>query len=349
MADNKIAFVCGTPLQIIGAISIATELKKDGSLCDAFLRHDFTDSHGTAARLREYGPFDNVYDVGYSSEGNWSIRGTESIAFTEPPYVETAAASLLDQTGGETDGKGYDGVFCSYPYDTGLYLMAANNGKARLYRYDDGIGSYLPDAMGMHGFVETWLFRPDMAESQASSIPIKQIPFDSCIAEMAAKVFGQVNSDEYDGKRIVLLTQPVDAFNGRQCIDSEIRDALAPYSEYVIIRKHPRDSEPDDRHFAYDTRNDSWELMCALGRIPDDAILIGGSSTAQAMPHMIGDSKSHAIFTNPMYREAMTNSQGGKEYARADEAVTIMERLLGQYAIRVDNVEELSKAIEKLI
>lgn len=60
MGYGKVAFVCGTPLQIIGAMSIATELEKDGAVCDAFLRHDFSGSSDrrsdceTTGRSRRY-------------------------------------------------------------------------------------------------------------------------------------------------------------------------------------------------------------------------------------------------------------------------------------------------------
>lgn len=69
MGYGKVAFVCGTPLQIIGAMSIATELGKDGAVCDVFLRHDFSGSSDAAIGLRDSGPFDKVFDVGYASNG----------------------------------------------------------------------------------------------------------------------------------------------------------------------------------------------------------------------------------------------------------------------------------------
>lgn len=349
MADSKIAFVCGTPLQIIGAMSIAVELKRNGALCDVFLRHDFADSHDAANGLREYGPFDNVYDVGYSSEGNWSIRGNENFHL-EPPYAEVAAASLLDQAGGQTDGRGYDDVFCSYPYDTGLYLMAVNDGRSRLHRYDDGIGSYLGDAMNMHGFVDTWLFRPDMIDNTSDNeTPVKRIPFDKAIVLMAESVFGGCDMSQYKGKRIVLLTQPVDTFEDRRAVDKKIRDALAPYAKSVIIRKHPRDDEPDDERFDYDTVGSPWELICTLGGVTDDSILIGACSTAQAMPHMIGDSHSHAIFTQEMYKDAMAASGAEHEYERGNEAVNVMSKLLGKYATRAADINGLIDDIEAIL
>lgn len=347
MGYGKVAFVCGTPLQIIGAMSIATELEKDGAVCDVFLRHDFSGSSDAAIGLRDNGPFEKVFDVGYVSNGLWSIRGESDAINLEPPYDAVASASLLDQTGGQSDGKGYDAVFCSYPYDTGIYLMAANCGRAELHRYDDGIGSYLGDAMSMRGFVDTWLFRPDIAEGQiGSDCPVRKIPFGRDSIEMAGKVFGTCDVSGYRGKRIVLLTQPIDSFPGRRAVDSEIFDALEPYAESVIVRRHPRDDEPCDPRFEYDTVGSPWELLCALGAIPDDAILVGGCSTAQAMPHMIGSSHSIAVFTQAMYREAMESCGEGHEYSRGEEAVGVMERFLGEYAVRVDGTRELVEAIE---
>lgn len=113
-----------------------------------------------------------------------------------------------------------------------------------------------------------------------------------------------------------------------------------------IVRKHPRDDDPCDPRFECDTVGSPWELLCALGAIPDDAILIGGCSTAQAMSHMIGSSHSLAVFTQSIYREAMESCGGGHKYSRGEEAVGVMERFFGKYTVRVDGTRELVEAIE---
>ena len=58
----KTAFICGTPLQILGCIDLVFhQMETDGAKPDLYLRHDFNGSGELAQRLAAADIFDNVF------------------------------------------------------------------------------------------------------------------------------------------------------------------------------------------------------------------------------------------------------------------------------------------------
>ena len=109
----KTAFICGTPLQILGCIDLVFhQMETDGSKPDLYLRHDFNGSGELAQRLAVADIFDNVFQIGVPNGKPFSIRGNESDTLPERPL------NLLCQQIGEAYSdftQSYTKLVFTYP------------------------------------------------------------------------------------------------------------------------------------------------------------------------------------------------------------------------------------------
>lgn len=305
--DNtkRYAIVCGTPLQLMGALALClNEFAGEDAPIDLFFRHDFSGSHALVSRVRDIGAFEHVYEIGANSDEPFSIRGNESDELPDNPI-----AMLDGQLGNECDdawAEGYDVVLCSYPYDTVKALWRLRR-DTELMVFDDGLGSYVGDMMASNGGARLphpsrlYLWRPSLYRGEMCD-DVRPVPFDGGDAdaiETLCAVFGvdEDTIERYRSARCVYLTQPTDGKPERLREKGMVLGALEPWRSDVIVRPHPRDVEPHANGFSYDESGMLWELLCLTGAIDAGTVLVSAVSTAQLMPMMLTGEKPPIVVT----------------------------------------------------
>lgn len=302
---KRYAIVCGTPLQLMGALALSlNEFTGDDASVDLFFRHDFSGSHAIASRVRGAGAFEHVYEIGADSDEPFSIRGNESDELTDTPFE--MLASQLGESCGDGWAHGYDAVVCSYPYDTVKALWRLHSGTG-FVAFDDGLGSYVGDMMASNGGANLphpsrlYLWRPSLYRGEMCD-DVRPMPFDGGDAdtmELLCSVFDVDGGivELYRNARCVYLTQPTDGKPERLREKEAVLKALEPWRSDVIVRPHPRDVEPHADGFAYDESGTLWELLCLTGAIDADTALVSAVSTAQLMPMMLTGEKPPIVVT----------------------------------------------------
>lgn len=299
----RTAFVCGTPLQLIGAIALAYDgFAGSVTLPDLFLRHDFSGSRVLARRLRRAQVFDSVYEVGAGVDGPFSIRGNESDDLPRDP--EGLLASQV--SGGEGWRDGYGRVFCSYPYDTVKALCCLREG-VELMAFDDGLGSYVGNIMASNGgallprptCLYLWcpaIYRGELCDDVRPIMPEGQ---GNLLAGVLCDVFGveERELEPYRRARCIYLTQPTDDKPERLVEKGLTLAALRPWRDQTVVRPHPRDAEEHVPGFSYDLGRVPWELLCLAGAIDGDTTLVAAVSTAQLMPKMLMGAEPPVVAT----------------------------------------------------
>lgn len=302
---KRYAIVCGTPLQLMGALALClNEFAGDDASVDLFFRHDFSGSHALVSRVKDIGAFEHVYEIGADSDEPFSIRGNESDELPADPI-----AMLDGQLGHGCDdawSEGYDVVLCSYPYDTVKALWRLRRDTV-LMVFDDGLGSYVGDMMASNGGASLphpsrlYLWRPSLYRGEMCD-DVRPVPFDCGDADTMATLYAVFDVDEdaveqYRSARCVYLTQPTDGKPGRLREKEMVLSALEPWRSDVIVRPHPRDVEPHAVGFSYDESGMLWELLCLIGVIDADTVLVSAVSTAQLMPMMLTGEKPPIVVT----------------------------------------------------
>lgn len=300
----KTAFICGTPLQLLGCIDLVFhQLETDGSAPDLYLRHDFTGSGELAQRLIDAGIFGSVFQIGTPGGKPFSIRGNESDTLPEHPL------DLLRQQIGPTYGTAenrYTKLVFTYPYDTVKALHCLNR-NARIITFEDGIGSYFGDILAANGGSllphpqRLYLWNKHMYTGDLIG-DVRELPSmaeDAAMQLIVAEIFGVTARTlaPYQGKRCIYLTQPIDGKPERERELRETITALKPWRETTVVRRHPRDDAPEAPGFTYDRENAQWELLCLAGVIDDTSVLVSSISTAQLSPKLLHDAEPTLIFT----------------------------------------------------
>ena len=312
----KTAFICGTPLQILGCIDLVFhQMETDGAKPDLYLRHDFNGSGELAQRLAVADIFDNVFQIGVPNGKPFSIRGNESDALPERPL------NLLCQQIGEAYSdfiQSYTKLVFTYPYDTvkALYCL---NPHAEIVTFEDGIGSYFGDILTANGGAllphpqKLYLWDAHMYTGNLIS-DVRSLPSmssDPAMQLIVAEIFNITAQSlaPYKGKRCVYLTQPIDGKPERKKELRETVAALKPWRTITVIRRHPRDNSPEMPDFTYDCENAQWELLCLSGIVDSTSVLVSSISTAQLSPKLLHDSEPTLIFTACLNGRAATQGE----------------------------------------
>lgn len=300
----KTAFVCGTPLQLLGCIDLVFhQLEIGGSAPDLYLRHDFTGSGELAQRLSAAGIFGNVFQIGTPGGKPFSIRGNEPDTLPDQPLD-----LLCRQIGPayRTVGTHYAKLVFTYPYDTVKALFRLNP-HAEIVTFEDGIGSYFGDILASNGGsllphprrLYLWNARMYTGSLIDDVRSLPSMAEDAAMQLIVAEIFGITAQSlaPYRGKRCIYLTQPIDGKPERERELHETIAALEPWRTTTVVRRHPRDNAPEAPGFTYDRENAQWELLCLSGVIDSTSVLVSSISTAQLSPKLLHDAEPTLIFT----------------------------------------------------
>lgn len=313
----RAAMVCGTPLQLIGCIALATSLGEHGEAApDLFLRHDFAGSRNLVEGLRTEGLFSAVFEIGAHAKGLFSIRGDEKNELPKDPRA--LLAEQLEPPCPADRVSGYGCLYFSYPYDTAKALHSLNP-AAPLRAFDDGLGSYVGNIIRDNGgefllpIERLYLWAPGLYRGELCD-DVRSLHLErgrEGAFEYACRLFGvgREDIDLYRGARCVYLTQPTDGKESRLREKEAILEALRPWAPEVVVRRHPRDDAKPVEGFVYDERGVPWELLCLSGALDERTALLASVSTAQLMPKILLGEEPVLVVTERLSGGSVTEAE----------------------------------------
>lgn len=309
----KFAMVAATPLQLLHCAEfVINDVEGSAGNTDLYIVHTFPTAPALSEGAKRSGLYRNVYDLQpRKRKGKLHSKLCTFIDLFFPRM------SLRRRSCGQPLAfrkKDYK-VICVSSQTTftiGIHLVFP---KAKVYLYDDGIGSYYGSMV--HDY-NSGLFRkmnrvffggklilepeamylavPELSRSTSCSVYRKLPSLDAEAMMRVEEMFGYRHNDFYDRHQFVYLTQP---FGEMSCIDptaeGRVVSLMEEYLPNSAARLHPRQKNASFGQLPKDTFENLWELEC-LKQITDDHVLLSYCSTAQFMPKLMHDAEPHIVF-----------------------------------------------------
>ena len=363
MVRREACFICTSPFQVLGAISIVAKERMEA---DLFLIGTFRDSEIVADRIRKYSLFNNVYFVDPKIIG---IRGkTDNIK--KIIFAEGIVNKFLDKN------VSYD----RYYYSSRSLLKSAllkvlldRNPEMKRIIFDEGMGTYSGNgrllSVSMPRRVLEKMMRWKLDDPKKTEILaylpdlVKyEKPFDSCIVH-------QMPYLDYKGDMREMMRDlfaiPEDGIIREQCIifDTKRNETASLSSEQldildqcyekiihytgkdkVILKPHPRSTKPcPDGIGTYPYTGIPMEALYTFMPDLQDRILISFVSSAVFTPKILFDKEAVVICLHRLFK--------GNETSAVFE--DIFQKMRGAYrqperVIAPNTVEELEEQLQTI-
>ena len=317
MADyqyRNACFVCTTPYQVIGAVSI---VKSEGIEADIYIFGTFSNHVDLAARLRALNIFKNVY-VAENDRTNFFGKGKSKAAtmlqmLFQVTFPDRAVSGFL------ADGVAYETFYTSSRAHGKILMQTVlqkRNPEMKIVIYDDGLGSYLEEshvltasrtrrrvekALGRELFdtkhVSIQLYLPEIAKlpETLQGCSITEMPrLDWNLPEnirILKEISGTADSESYSER--VILFDNVRGLKNRVEMFRKVDDcyrAIIDVAGYdnVLFKGHPRSVEtPDMDMRAVDKQGVPMEVFYAEMEDLGSRILVAYNSTAAYTPKLL--------------------------------------------------------------
>ena len=312
-SEAEFAMVAATPLQLLHCAEFVSN-NVDGAAgnTDLYIVHTFPTAPVLSDGARNSGLYRNVYDLKPHKAAGAIGNKLHTFADLFFPRAALSARSCGEPL--QLNRKVYR-VVCASSQTTFTIGMHLVYPKAKIYLYDDGIGSYYgsmvhdynsplfqrmnslffagklimePEAM--------YLAVPELSRSTSCGAYRKLPGLDAEGMLLAERMFCYRPNDLYRNHRLVYLTQP---FGESSKVDLSaepgVLSLMEKYAFDAVARVHPRQKEANFGVLARDTYENLWEMEC-LKQITDDHILVSYCSTAQFMPKLMNDKEPHLVF-----------------------------------------------------
>ena len=362
----RYACFVATPVQVLNVVNMAfNDIEGMRGNCDLYILKQFSGFENMLPALRASGLFRNVYECVQIPLKKRSKPVSLAIGAAKAFFPGSFLKRWVKRDGFEKNE--YDVLLMSGPTYL-MVLLAEINRKARIWFYDEGVGSYMGNIMDHYvrqgekrkRFLKAvfhtgiYLIQPERQYLNNTAfcrttlacprLPLPALDFkNAAFAALLREIFGAV--DGLQGKDIVFLSQPVAELHthlqGAADVDPEevFRDLLTPllpWQTRTIVRPHPREKEREYCGLDIDRSSTLWELICASS-ITDDHVLISLYSSALVSPKIMYDREPVVIFTYKLLQPPGN--------ARTAVMEDLIERLRSSYRdpSRVYNVESLEQ------
>lgn len=308
-------FLCTTPLQILGAISLQLSNKQDA---DLFLFDDYKGYQSVGERLEPYGIFNNVYLINFYS--SLTVKGIilRLWLFLRMIFCKQYLNFFLPSN------IYYDKLYTSSSALSKMVIANAlkkRNNDMRTIMYDDGVGSYSKTNRVQTGsslfrkaktilgwkdlfgdISETYLYQPTLFNNGSASA--KQLPFLELNDEnknMLLDVFGVDSIDKLIINEKAIL---FDTYRGQSSQNMDITDLDSLYSvilqcvgkQNIILKEHPRSTgKPNIEMTKFPQNSLPIELVFLHQKDLENKVLIALNSTAVFTPKMLFNKEPRII------------------------------------------------------
>lgn len=358
--SEEFAFVAATPLQVLHCTEfVGNNLEGSAGCADLYVVHTFGTADKVSEGAKKSGIFNNVYDLQPRIHKNKVVSKLATfydLFFPKQALNKKSCGERL-----ELEKKHYKYV-CASSQTTFTIGVRLLHPQAKVYLYDDGIGSYfgsmvhdynskLFEVMNKIFFRGMLILEPDVMYLAVPELcdsthqcPRRKIAALSeekmCLLE---DIFDYRKNTIYQDCRIVYLTQPFEGFTGISVqVEPEVIRILETYAQDAVARVHPRQKNAQFGCLARDTVENLWELEC-LKQISERNILISYCSTAQFMPKLLKGTEPYVIFLYKIFGNKLGDAQA-----------KLVENFVGMHSDpeRVyipDSLDELKQILEKLL
>lgn len=320
--SDKVAIICCTPWQVFGAINIASNnIENCSGKADVFIIDDFYGAEEICTRLKKEDIFCNVIFC------TKILRVGSKTRFGIRSKMRTLRCLLFPTVGGEEYAVSdynlknlynrYQKIFFANDNFFRRFIKAVNH-HASFYMYDDGISSYMGNALmdwrsweyrlvekirypirnNFYHIEKLYVSCKTICESKVANDvgELPQLNKENNAVKVAKRVFQFSECSLLFSHRFIILGQPLEGYNGKTI------KILYPAKgrEAFLVRKHPRQKLEDDGLVTYDAINNMWELECIFN-LSDEHVLIACCSSAQITPKMLAGKEPYIIFVYKLF------------------------------------------------
>ncbi|NCC54993.1 MAG: hypothetical protein EOM11_05850 [Erysipelotrichia bacterium] len=356
-------FVCWTPYQVFNAMNfVINNVEESQNDSDIYIYHQFHGSELVSKKLREANIFCHVHDVDvYHEKKAWYSK------FNKIKLLMFPKSNIKKYVHGKVDfsNRNYKTLVISGNnlFGINLYNVVKN---MSVYFIDDGLGSYYGD---MRADYMTWSYKlfnkifhrgplsykiekiyinnKEMCRTKlcAQLIQLPSLLNNIQVIELLKFVFSYQTNKIYEAHKVIYLSQPYSEIkeyrsNAQEAVLEKIGNMGLENNS--VLRLHPRENEDDFQQWNLDKFRNLWELEC-VEQIADNNILIGGFSTAQFMPKILGDKEPFIIF---LYKILFTNGNASDR----EEVVDVLKNSYKnpEKIFVPDNIDELGAILNRI-
>lgn len=360
MGEEKFAFVAATPLQVLHCTEFVGNNQEGSAGCaDLYIVHSFGTADKVSEGAKKSGVFNNVYDLQPRAHKNKIASKIATFYDLFFPKQSLNRKNCGDRIPWEQKRYQYVCASSQTTFTIGVHLLYPN---AKVYLYDDGIGSYfgsmvhdynskLFEVMNRIFFRGRLILEPD---AMHLAVPELCDSADQCPRRklcslpeekigLLEEIFDYRTNTFYQDRRIVYLTQPIEGFTGISAqVEPEMIRVLETYAQDAVARVHPRQKNAQFGSLKRDTVENLWELEC-LKQISDKNILISFFSTAQFMPKLLKGTEPYIIFTYKVFGSVLGEAQ-----------MKLLEKFVGMHShpervIIPESLEGLKQILNQLM
>lgn len=351
-------YVCDTPFQIFNMLNIRYH-DDENIHSDIVLVEQFLDYRKITDNIKASNLFENVYEckkVDFGSHRNNIERKLFHLNMLLNPYfsfkhqIKNFSKRILLH---------YDEIYATYPSPIVLALLVHNR-NARLYKVEDGTGSYVLDVWQRGNPIELGIinrYRRKKFDTDISLVNNMDVfgeqdnirPLPAITNEFISLYFGLMKTYfiEYE-QNIIWMTDVINDGKEIERLTKDLIDIFDPYKHTMIVRVHPREKKKEIYDgFFIDKNIALWETL--IPRIDiEDKILIGIFSTAQINPKIIFNKEPILIF---LYRIENSKIFTEEEKREIDRFVSVIdEKYINKNRIYVpQNYADLIDILNKLM
>lgn len=360
MNKQKNAIVCNTPFQVLGALNIVINNLYDGDF-DLYLYGEFRDADSIYQNLTNLRIFNKIY---YWKENKKRHKSKIHTFFNLINMNCLLRDFVFSDDSFKTEA--YKKVFIGDSNFIGVYLTQKNK-TADLILFDDGIGSYIGNALfdtigklhyilgitfnlGIFKYKVSKLLINNMAFCKSTiTNNVEQLPIlnsENIVYDIAKKVFTFNMDSPILRKTVVYLGQPLEekqGYNGKTSLF--FLDYIPSLKNKIIVRAHPRQCMEDFNNCEIDNINNMWELEC-INSITNSHILLSFCSTAQIMPKLISDKEPYIIFLFKLFVDSYETNEYKNDIAIYESIKSIYRDK--EKVFLPENLEDLRLFINKI-
>ncbi|MCI8566633.1 MAG: hypothetical protein HFI39_10010 [Lachnospiraceae bacterium] len=355
---REACFVCTTPYQVIGAISIVNAYKIDA---DIYILGMFDAYREVAKMLRKYKIFLGIYDIDSAKfRAQDKTVKAFSIASMQMLFAERTLAYFLPSQ------ICYNKMYTSSRAHVKVlfqHVMQKRNPSMNIVLYDDGVGSYLKDShifkvshlrkrlekllrwkLFMPEKTSLLLYCPELAErpcefEKCEWAVMPRIKWDRDSREMLCRVFG-VDQQKTITEKCILF----DELRGVEKVadkKSELLDqCFLVLDEYmhgnIICKSHPRSlKETQTGITLYPNSSAPAEVLYAVMPDLEEKILVSYCSTALFTPKIMFGKEPAVIMLHRII-DGSSNTTGERLYQKLHSIYNKKSRVIAP-----NNLEQL--------
>lgn len=364
--DN--CYFCVSTFQLIPILSIALSQKTKG---DLYIEPVFKDAVVFAQKLEKTGIFRHVTVIPHDEIYRKHFKSTHPGLYNHLEivksylYVEKIAKMILRP----------DVIYRHMYLSTRAYFpriaqlnMIKKKAKTEIILFEDGVGSYLnfmiakpkkfdsiirrllfgKKSLNLEG--EGYLFCPEIFESMNPCHNYRIKKMERVWEKEDGKrifdhLFPMVKNSVFPEKAIIIDAIKSEIFspeNAKEldCIYKIIIKKIEP--DHVVIKKHPRDEEPEDPRLRYYLHSEvPFECVC-MKMDMSEKIVISYFSTAATTPKTLLDQEPYVIM---LYKLVEGKAKLSRDISSYFEAVKRLYRQDNRFFIP-ESVEELGEILE---